>query len=116
MAHLRRGALVVRVVGVVLLGEMLRPVGLSEQPTVLEHEAPVDGPLGRKLEGCLEIALLLLLDCVTLPDILLYALQVRAVAFPELPDRLYYDLGQVIRAVYLKRLRLETARILKVIQ
>lgn len=95
-----------RTVGMVLFRDVLRSVGLAKQSSVLDDMSPVDGPLGRQLQGGLEIAFLLLLDGVTLSDVLLDALQVRAVPFAELPDCLDYDLGQVIRPIYLERLRL----------
>lgn len=99
-------------VRVELLGEMTRPVGLPEQSALLQHEAPVDGPLGREPQGRAQVALLLLVDRVALAHVLLDALEIRAVALAELAHRLDDDLAQVGGLAHPERLRLQAARVL----
>ena len=111
---LGRRTLDVRVVPirVVLLGQVNRPVSLPEQPTVLQHQAPINGTLRRQPQSRAQIAVLLFLDCMALPHVLLDALEVRAVALAELAHRLDDDLAEVARAAHLQRLRLQAARVL----
>lgn len=113
MTHLGRGRFRGRrMSGIALLLDVRRPIRLSQELAILDYQVSFDRSLCGQPEGDSEIALGLLLDGVTLPDVFFNVLQGRTVAFAELAHSLAYDLADVRRLGNLERLGLQTTRVL----
>jgi len=85
---------------------------LSQELAILDYQVSFHRSLGGQPERDPKIALGLLLDGMTLPDVLFDVLQARAVALAKLAHSLAYDLADVRRLGNLERLGLQTARVL----